>query len=388
MGRTYNFVPATSLDYRRLAEQRLPRFLFDYIDGGANDELTLRRNVEDFQSIRVRQHVMRDVSDIDTSTTLLGETVAMPVVLAPVGMAGLYSRRGELHALRASDVAGIPFTLSTLGICSLEELRAQAKKPFWFQQYMIRDRKAVRSILERAMANGCTTLIFTVDMPVAGMRYRDTRNGMLTDDVGSRLGRAWQLGQRPRWLYDVGVRGKPHTFGCISDQVSDPTNTRAVKAWVDSQYDPAVTWADIAWLRGIWQGKLVIKGILEADDARAALDAGADGVVISNHGGRQLDSVASTISKLPAVIEAVGGRLEVFMDGGVRGGMDVFKAVALGATGVLIGRPWAWAIAGRGEAGLVDLLATFKRELAVAMALTGARSISEVHRGLVEWDRC
>jgi len=344
--------------------------------------------VEDFQSIRVRQHVMRDVSDIDTSTTLLGEAVAMPVVLAPVGMAGLYSRRGELQAMRASDVAGIPFTLSTLGICSLEELRAQAKKPFWFQQYMIRDRAAVRRILERAMANGCTTLIFTVDMPVAGMRYRDTRNGMLTDDVGSRLGRVWQLGQRPRWLYDVGVRGKPHTFGSISDQVSDPTNTRAVKAWVDSQYDPAVTWADIAWLRGFWQGKLVIKGILEAEDARAALDAGADGVVISNHGGRQLDSVASTISKLPAVIEAVGGRIEVFMDGGVRGGMDVFKAVALGATGVMIGRPWAWAIAGRGEAGLIDLLATFKRELAVAMALTGARSISEVHRGLIEWDRC
>ncbi len=388
MGRTHNFVPATSLDYRGLAEKRLPRFLFDYIDGGAGDELTLQRNVADFQSIRIRQHVMRDVSTIDTSTTLLGEPVAMPVALAPIGMAGLYRRRGEVQAMRASDAVGIPFTLSTLGICSLEELRAEARKPFWFQQYMVHDRKAVRRLLERAMANGCTTLIFTADMPVAGMRYRDTRNGMLSDGIRCKLGRAWQLGKRPGWIYDVGVRGKPHTFGTISELISGPTDMKAVKAWVDSQYDPAVTWADVDWLRGIWKGKLVIKGILEADDARAALDAGADGIVISNHGGRQLDGVASTISKLPAVVEAVAGRMEVLVDGGVRGGMDIFKAVALGANGVLVGRPWAWAIAASGEAGLVDLLATFKQELAVAMALTGARSISGVHRGLIDLDAC
>ncbi len=384
MASTLNLLPVTARDYRRLAEKRLPRFLFDYIDGGANDELTLARNVRDFQDIRIRQHVMRDVSNIDTTTTLAGEPAAMPLILAPVGMAGLFARRGEVQAVRAADAAGVPFTLSTVGICSLEEVRAAARKSFWFQLYMIRNRDAVRKLLERAMANGCTTLAFTVDLAVPGLRFRDVRNGMLSTSLKSKLGRAWQLGTRPGWVYDVGLRGGPQSFGNMADLIPNPTDLTSFKAWVDDQYDRSVTWKDVAWVRSIWGGKLLIKGILEPDDALAALAAGADGVIVSNHGGRQLDSVASSISKLPAIVEAVGSRAEVYVDGGVRGGIDIFKAVALGAKGVLIGRPWAWAIAAGGQAALTDLLAIFRKELEVAMALSGVNTIGEIRRALID----
>lgn len=381
---TYNIVPATALDYRRLAEKRLPRFLFDYIDGGANDELTLAANVADFQEIRIKQRVLRDVSDIDTATTVAGEAVSMPVILAPVGMAGLYSRRGETQAVRAANSAGVPFTLSTVGICPLSEVRAASSQPFWFQLYMIRDRSAVQALLERASDNGCSTLVFTVDLPLAGMRHRDTRNGMLTDSLSGKLGRAWQLATRPGWIYDVGVRGKPHNFGNLADMVPDPSDLNAYKTWLDEQFDRSVTWKDIEWLRGIWKGKLILKGIQEVDDALSAAAVGADGIIVSNHGGRQLDSVASSISKLPAVVDAVGDKLDVYVDGGIRGGLDVFKALALGARGVMIGRPWVWALAGAGQTGITDLLATFKKELQIAMALSGVTKISEINRTLID----
>ena len=384
MGATYNVVPVTSLDYRRLAERRLPRFLFDYIDGGANDELTLARNVTDFHKITVKQRVLRDVSSIDTSTTLAGEKAAMPLVLAPVGMAGMFGRRGEVQGVRAANAAGVPFTLSTVGICPLDEVRAASAKPFWFQLYMIRDRGAVAGLLERAMAAGCTTLVFTVDLPLPGMRHRDARNGMFEKSLKGALARAWQLGTRPGWIYDVGVHGKPHTFGNYADLVPDPSDLNSYKQWIDGNFDQSVTWKDIAWLRGIWKGKLLIKGVLEADDAIAAAAVGADGVIVSNHGARQLDSVASSISKLPGVVAAVGDRIEVLMDGGVRGGLDVFKAVALGARGVLIGRPWAWALAAAGQAGVASLLDVFKRELEIAMALSGVTRIAEVRRELID----
>ena len=295
---------------------------------------------------------MRDVTNIDTSTTLAGEKAAMPLVLAPIGMAGLMARRGETRAVRAADAAGVPFTLSTVGICRLDEVGAAASKPFWFQLYMMRDRGAVKELLERATVAGCRTLVFTVDLPVPGMRHRDVRNGMLANSLKAKLVKAWQVGRRPGWVYDVALRGKPHSFGNLADLVPDPSNFYAFKAWIDDQFDTSVTWKDIAWLRGIWKGKLLLKGILEAEDGKSAADVGADGVIVSNHGGRQLDSVASSISKLPTFSDAVGDRLEVYMDGGVRGGLDVFKAVALGARGVLIGRPWVWALAGAGEAGL------------------------------------
>ncbi|MBF7729442.1 L-lactate dehydrogenase [Pseudomonas sp. N040] len=384
MGRTLNLLPATALDYRRLAEARLPRFLFDYIDGGANDERTLASNVDDFAKVLIRQRVLCNVDHLDTSTSIAGCPASMPLVLAPVGMAGLFGRRGEVQGVRAANKAGIPFTLSTVGICPLDEIQAAASAPFWFQLYMIRDRGVIRDLLDRAMASGCDTLLFTVDLPMPGMRHRDTRNGMLGSGMKSALGKAWQLGTRPGWVWDVGINGKPHSFGNLAHVVPDPTDLAAFGSWINQQFDTSVTWKDIEWLRGIWKGKLLLKGIQEVADARSALDVGADGLVVSNHGGRQLDGVASSIAKLPAIAEAVGERLEVLMDGGVRSGVDVFKAVALGARAVLIGRPWVWAMAGAGEQGLGDLLATFKRELEIAMALSGVTRIEQISRANID----
>jgi len=377
--------PVTPTDYRRLAARRLPRFLFDYIDGGANDERTMAANVADFAAIRLRQRVMRDVSGIDTSTTLAGQAVAMPVALAPVGMAGMFSRRGEVTGLRAADRAGIPFSLSTLGVCPIAELRSASPSAFWFQLYMMRDRDAVQRLLARAREGGCNTLLFTVDLAVTGLRHRDTRSGMIGRPTHkSKLDKLGQLLARPGWIRDVGLLGKPHTIGNLSDVVPDPTDLNAYKAWIDAQFDPSVTWRDIEWLRRVWDGRLLIKGVLEPEDARDAANAGADGVVVSNHGGRQLDSVASSIAKLPGVVTAVGDRIEVLLDGGVRSGIDVLKAVALGARGVLIGRPWVWAAAGAGQQGLDDLLATFRLELATAMALSGVSRIADVGPEIID----
>lgn len=384
MGKTLDLVAATALDFRARAERRLPRFLFDYIDGGANDEVTLAANSTDFGRIRLRQHVLRDVSHIDTTARLASEQVSMPMALAPIGLAGMMSRRGEAQAVRIANDAGIPFTLSTVGICSLSEVKDASTKPFWFQLYMMRDREAVKSLLQRALAVGCTTLVFTVDLPVTGMRHRDTRNGMLTSSLAGKVGKLRQLVIRPGWLADVAIGGKPHTFGSLAALVPDAPNLNAFRAWIDAQFDPSVTWSDIEWLRSMWPGKLLIKGILEVDDALAAVAIGADGVIVSNHGGRQLDSVASTISKLPAIATAVGGKVEVLVDGGVRSGVDVFKAIALGANGVLIGRPWIWALAGGGPSGLADLLATFRREFEVSMALTGVTRVSDIGPELID----
>ena len=384
MASTWNVVPVTPADYRRLAERRLPRFIFDYLDGGANDELTLARNVSDLQALTLRQRVLRDVSAIDTSTTLAGRRVAMPLALAPVGLAGMMARRAEAQAVRVAEAAGVPFTLSTVGTCPMEEVRAAATQPFWFQLYMVRDRGVVKALLERAAANGCDTLVFTVDLPLTGMRHRDVRNGMLSAGTRARLAKLGQLLQRPGWLLDVGIRGKPHRFGNLSDQVPDPDDLQAFRAWVEAQFDPSVTWKDIEWLRSQWPGRLLLKGVLEADDARAAAEVGADGVIVSNHGGRQLDAVASTIAKLPTVAAAVGERIEVLMDGGVRSGVDVMKALASGARGVLVGRPWAWALAGAGPAGLQSLLSNFRRELQVAMALGGVSRIEDIGPGALD----
>ena len=374
--------PATALDYRRLAEQRLPRFLFDYVDGGAGDERTLAANVADFGAVRLRQRVLVDVEHIDTSAQLAGQHCSLPLALAPVGLAGMVARRGEVQAVRAADAAGVPFTLSTVGICSLAEVRAAAAAPFWFQLYMLRDRGAVRALLERAWDTGCRTLVFTVDLPLPGMRHRDTRNGMAGAGTRPALLRALQVLARPRWLQDVALRGKPLHFGSLAEQVPAARDLNAFKVWVDTQFDPSVTWHDIAWLRGHWKGRLLLKGILDVQDAHAAVQAGADGIVVSNHGGRQLDSVASTVSRLPAIAQAVGAQTEVLVDGGVRSGVDIFKALALGARGVLVGRPWVWALAGAGEAGVRQLLATLQRELLLAMTLAGVtrtQDINETH---------
>ncbi|NVK41453.1 MAG: L-lactate dehydrogenase [Oceanospirillaceae bacterium] len=380
----FNVNPVTVDDYRRLAHKRLPRFLFDYLDGGANAETTLASNTSDFDQYRLLQRVMRNVDGVDTSTTLAGFDAAMPVALAPVGMAGMYARRGETQGARAAQSIGIPFTTSTLGICPVEEIVRATGEPIWFQLYMLRDRDVVQTLLARAQAAGCTTLVFTVDLAVAGMRLRDYRNGMLGTNIASKVSKLAQLVSSPRWVMDVALKGKPHTIGNLSDVVPDPDDLNVYKAFIDSQFDPSVTWNDIAWLRSIWPGKILIKGVMEVDDARAAVDVGADGVVVSNHGGRQLDSVASSIAKLPAIAQAVGAQAEVYLDSGVRSGIDVVKALALGARGVLIGRPWIYAMAGAGESGVANLLSTMRNEIATAMALAGVTRIEDITPDLLE----
>lgn len=380
----FNVNSKTVDDYRRRAKCKLPRFLFDYLDGGANAEVTLAANVNDFDRFRLKQRVMRNVDKVDTSTTLAGCDAAMPMALAPVGMAGMYARRGETQGARAAKKQQIPFTCSTLGICSLEEISASTGQPIWFQLYMLRDREVIKSLLKRAEAAGVTTLLFTVDLPMPGMRMRDYRNGMIGTNLLSKLSKAAQLATSPSWVFDVGIKGKPHTIGNLSDVVPDPDDLNAYKAFIESQFDPTVTWDDIAWLRSIWPGKLIIKGVMEVEDAEAAVNAGADGLVVSNHGGRQLDSVASGIVKLPAIAEAVGDRCEIFLDGGIRNGIDVIKAVALGANGVLIGRPWIYALAAAGETGVSDLLATFQNEIRIGMGLMGINSLSELTPELIE----
>src|SRR6476646_3579141 len=376
---TLRLAPATVSDYRRLAESRLPRQLFDYIDGGAVDERTLAANREDLARLRLRQRVLRDVSHVDTAAEIAGRTAAMPVAFAPVGLAGLMRRRGEVQAARAAEAAGVPFCLSTVGLCSLEEVRAATKAPFWFQLYMMRDRGHVTELLQRARAVGIDTLVFTVDLAVVGARYRDTRNGMgggLT--TAARLRSALNFAAHPRWLVDVALGGRPLVFGNLASYVSSAKNGQQFRSWIDSQFDPSVTWRDIEWLRREWPGTLIIKGILEPDDACAAADAGAQGIVVSNHGGRQLDGAPSTISALPRIADAVGGRLEIMMDGGVHSGQDVVKALALGAQSVMIGRAWVYALAARGEAGVRHLLSQIQRDIKVTLALTGLTSARAV----------
>lgn len=382
---TLRLAPASTEDYRLLAERRLPRPLFDYIDGGAYQEVTLRANVADFHKIAIKQSVMRDVSKIETSTELLGETWKMPVALAPIGMGGMMAQRAEVQAVRAADAFGIPFCLSTVAICGLEEVARAATRPFWFQLYMMRDRGHVRELLQRAKAVGCRTLVFTVDLAVVGARYRDIRNGMGggIGALGRLRGGLFEYATHPGWTYQVGMRGKPHIFGNLKDYVPKASSPADFKSWVDSQFDPSVTWKDIEWLRKIWDGKLIIKGVLNPDDANEAARTGADAVIVSNHGGRQLDCVSSSIAMLPRIVEAVGGRIDVLVDGGVRSGQDVVKAVASGAKAALIGRPWIWAVAARGEVGLKSLLGTFKGEMKVSMALTGAPKLADLTREIL-----
>jgi L-lactate dehydrogenase (cytochrome) len=370
--------PVTAEDYRALARRRLPRFLFDYVDGGAGEERTLQANAADWAAIRLRQRVLVNVDGIDTAATLAGADCRMPLALAPVGLAGIMARRGEAQAARAAQAAGVPFTLSTVGICGIDEVSAAAATPFWFQLYMLRDRGIVKAVLERAWAAGCRTLVFTVDLPLAGMRHRDPRNGMTLTGLRPKLLKLEQLLTRPGWIWNVALRGKPLVFGNLADHVPAARDLNAFRAFIDAQFDPTVTWDDIAWLRGLWQGRLVIKGILDVEDAKAAVRAGADGIVVSNHGGRQLEGAASTASKLPAIAQAVGARTEVLVDGGLRSGADVFRALALGARGVMIGRPWVWALAGGGEAGLSALLATWQQELRTTMALCGVKRIADI----------
>ncbi|UZK67257.1 FMN-dependent L-lactate dehydrogenase LldD [Sphingomonas sp. M1-B02] len=377
---------ASTLDYRELARRRLPHFLFEYIDGGSYAEVTLRRNVDDLSAIALRQRVLCDVSTLDLTTSLFGRAVALPVALAPIGLAGMNARRGEVQAARAAEKAGIPFCLSTVSACPLPEVAAGTSAPFWFQLYMIRDRGFMAELLDLATAAGCDALVFTVDMPVPGSRYRDYRSGLAgASGMAGGLRRAWQAVQRPAWAWDVGLHGRPHQLGNVAPVLGKNSGLEDFFAWMRNNFDPKVSWSDLEFIRSRWSGPLIIKGILDPEDARAAAEAGADGIVVSNHGGRQLDGVPSTAQALPPIADAVGDKLTVLADGGVRTGLDVVRMLALGAKGVLLGRVWAYALAARGEAGVAHMLQLIEAEMRVAMALTGCTSIDKISRdALVE----
>ena len=369
---------SASTDYRAAAQRRLPPFLFHYIDGGAYAEHTLKRNVSDLSDIALRQRILRDMSELSLETELFGEKLAMPVALAPVGLTGMYARRGEVQAARAADSRGIPFTLSTVSVCPIEEVAPAIKRPMWFQLYVLRDRGFMRNALERAQAAGVTTLVFTVDMPVPGARYRDAHSGMSGPNAGMR--RIGQAMTHPRWAWDVGLFGRPHDLGNISAYRGSPTGLEDYIGWLGNNFDPSISWKDLEWIREFWKGPMVIKGILDPDDARDAVRFGADGIVVSNHGGRQLDGVLSTARALPVIADAVQGDLKILADSGIRTGLDVVRMLALGADSVLLGRAFVYALAAQGEAGVANLLDLIAKEMRVAMTLTGARRIADIGR--------
>ena len=375
---------ASVLDFREAARRRLPRFLFEYIDGGSYAEVTLRKNVSELSDIALRQRVLRDVSALDLTTSLFGQEQALPVALAPIGLAGLNARRGETQALRAAEGAGVPFTLSTVGACSLAEVARASSRPFWFQLYMIRDRAFMKDLLAQAAAANCSALVFTVDMPVPGSRYRDYHSGLAgADGLKGQIWRTAQAAMKPGWAWDVGVRGRPHTLGNVAPVLQGKTGIEDFFAWMRNNFDPSIHWRDLDFIRSEWKGPLIIKGLLDPEDAREAAALGADGIVVSNHGGRQLDGVLSTARALPPISDAVGDKLTVLADGGVRSGLDVVRMLALGAKGVLLGRAWAYALAAQGEAGVTKMLQLIEAEMRVAMALTGCSTIADINQSIL-----
>lgn len=372
---------SSATDFRQAARRRLPPFLFHYLDGGAGAEQTLRSNVDDLQAIRLRQRVLRGSEQLDLNVQWFGEGYSLPIALAPVGLTGMYARRGEVQAVRAACHRNIPFIQSTVSVCPLAEVAAQAAHPIWFQLYVLKDRGFMRDVMRRAWDLGSRTLVFTVDMPVPGARYRDAHSGM--SGPNAPLRRMLQAVLHPRWAWDVGLFGRPHDLGNITAYRGSATGLADYIGWLGANFDPGIAWPDLQWIRDEWQGKLVIKGILDPEDARDALAFGADGIVVSNHGGRQLDGVLSTTRALPPIAEAVQGRMRILLDSGVRNGLDVVRAIALGADAVMIGRPFVYALAAGGQAGVANLLDLMEKEMRVAMTLTGATSIAGINRAMI-----
>jgi L-lactate dehydrogenase (cytochrome) len=364
-------------DLRALARRRIPRALFDYIDRGSYDELTWNRNRDDLRALRLRQRVMIDVSRLSVGTTVLGEHWNLPVALAPTGLTGFFHRDGEIHAARAAQRAGIPFCLSTMSICALEDVRAAVEGTFWFQLYLMRDRGFNEALIARAREARCSALMLTLDLPLQALRRRDPKNGL---SVPTRLTprNAWEILRRPRWLTGV-LLGRRRTLGNLA-AFFPRDGIGALSEWVGGQFNPAITWKDIGWVRERWAGKLLVKGVLDADDARLAAAAGVDAIVVSNHGGRQLDGATSTIGALPGVVEATGGRCEVLVDGGITSGQDVLKALALGARACLIGKAFLYGLAALGEAGVTLALDIIRKELEISMALTGSTDARNIGR--------
>ncbi|RDD91312.1 alpha-hydroxy-acid oxidizing protein [Acidovorax sp. BoFeN1] len=372
---------SSSADYRAAAQQFLPPFLFHYIDGGAYAEQTLRRNVDDFAAVALRQRVLKDMSQLDTSIELFGEKLSIPVALSPVGLTGMYRRRGEVQAARAADRHGIPFTMSSVSVCPIEEVAPKIQRPMWFQLYVLKDRGFMQNALERAQAAGCTTLVFTVDMPVPGARYRDAHSGM--SGPNAPLRRYWQAMTHPRWAVDVGLLGRPHDLGNISAYRGSPTGLADYMGYLGANFDPSISWKDLEWIRAFWKGPMVIKGILDPEDAKDAVRFGADGIIVSNHGGRQLDGVLSSARALPAIADAVKGQIKILADSGIRNGLDVVRALALGADCAMIGRAYIYALAAAGEAGVKHLLELLEKEMRVAMTLTSVAKVADISADLL-----
>ncbi|MTV41441.1 FMN-dependent L-lactate dehydrogenase LldD [Duganella radicis] len=367
---------SSATDFREAARRKLPPFLFHYLDGGAGAEQTLRANVDDLQQVNLRQRVLQGSEQLDLSAEWFGRQYGLPMALAPVGLTGMYARRGEVQAARAAAGRNIPFIQSTVSVCPLAEVAAAIDKPIWFQLYVLKDRGFMRDVLQRAKALGATTLVFTVDMPVPGNRYRDAHSGM--SGANGPLRRMLQALAHPSWALDVGLLGRPHDLGNISAYRGQATELEDYIGWLGANFDPAIGWQDLQWIRDEWQGPMVIKGILEADDARDALAFGADGIVVSNHGGRQLDGALSTARALPQIAAAVKDKLTIFADGGARTGTDIFRLLALGADGVLLGRAFVYALAVQGQAGVERLLAILEKDIRTNMVLTGVKSVKDI----------
>ena len=363
-------------DLRVLARRRVPKAFFDYADGGSYTESTLRANRADLEAIRLRQRVMVDVSKRSLETSILGETAAAPIILAPVGLTGMQHGDGEILAAQAAEAAGIPYTLSTMSICSIEDVAAATAKPFWFQLYVIRDRGFTKDILARAQAAKCSALVLTVDLQVLGQRHRDLKNGM-TVPPEIRLNNIIDMATKPAWALSI-LRGKRKTFGNLAGHVKGMDDVTSLAEWTNSQFDPALNWNDVAWIKSHWPGKLIIKGILDVEDARIVADLGADALVVSNHGGRQLDGASSSISALPKIADAVGSRVEIMMDGGIRTGADIMRALALGARSCMIGRAYALGLGAGGKAGVAKTIDILKKELDITMALTGVSRTADI----------
>jgi len=369
---------SSASDYREAARRKLPRFLFDYIDGGAYSEHTMRANSADLASISLRQRILRNVDSLSLKTTLFGKEQSLPIILSPVGLTGMYARRGEVQAAKAAATKGIPFCLSTVSVCSIEEVSSQSSQSIWFQLYVLKDRGFMRNALERAQAAGVTTLVFTVDMPTPGARYRDAHSGMSGPLAASR--RILQATTRPDWAFNVGILGRPHDLGNISKYLGKATTLEDYVGWLGNNFDPSISWKDLEWIREFWKGPMIIKGILDPQDAKDAVSFGADGIVVSNHGGRQLDGVLSTARALPPIAEVVGDDLTVLVDSGIRSGLDVVRMLALGAKACLLGRSTVYALAADGQHGVENMLDIFSQEMRVAMTLTGVTSIDKIDR--------
>jgi len=368
-------------DLRQSARRKVPRAFFDYAESGSYAQETLRANRADLERIKLRQRILVDVASRSTRSTLLGEPVSLPLALAPIGLCGMQHGNGEILACRAAQAAGIPFTLSTMSICSIEDVAEAVGKPFWFQLYVMKDRGFVRALIERAKAAKCSALVLTVDLQVLGQRHSDIKNGM-TVPPELRIKNIIDIASKPAWALSV-LRGKRRTFGNLAGHIRGMENVGSLSHWIAGQFDPALSWRDVEWIASVWGGKLILKGILDVEDARIGVKTGAAALVVSNHGGRQLDGAPSSIAALPPIVEAVGPQIEVLFDGGIRSGQDIMRALALGARGCLCGRAYVYGLGAGGEAGVARAIEIVKNELDVTMALAGITRIADIGRSAI-----